>query len=99
MTDTQAIVQAILAVPAGRVASYARIASEAGIPNGARQVARVLHSCSDKYNLPWWRIIRSSGEIALPAASGGSLQKELLLQEGVIFKTPRVVDVERCGVY
>ncbi len=99
MTDTEAIVQGILAVPAGKVASYARIATEAGIPNGARQVARVLHSCSDKYKLPWWRIVRASGEIALADESDGRLQKELLLREGVTFKAPRVVDLERCGVF
>ncbi len=99
MTGTQAIIEAILAVPAGRVASYARIAAEAGIPQGARQVARVLHSSSEKRNLPWWRIVRSSGEIALPPEAGGRLQKELLLGEGVTFRSTWVVDLQRCGIY
>ena len=97
MNSTQAIIEAILAVPAGRVASYAQIATEAGIPRGARQVSRVLHSCSDRHDLPWWRIVRSSGEIALPPEAGGSLQKELLLGEGVLFRSTWVVDLNRCG--
>ncbi len=99
MTTTEAIIRAIKAVPAGKVASYARIATEAGIPNGARQVARVLHSCSEKYALPWWRIVRASGEIALTDADGGLLQRELLLEEGVFFKSARVVDLEQSGDY
>ncbi|MBW6513510.1 MAG: MGMT family protein [Candidatus Syntrophosphaera sp.] len=98
MNSTAAIIQAVKSVPSGQVSTYARIAAVAGIPNGARQVARILHSCSEKYGLPWWRIVRSSGEIALSDESGGRLQKELLLQEGVWFKSPRVVDLERCGV-
>ncbi len=98
MTTTEAIIRAIKAVPAGKVASYARIASEAGIPRGARQVARLLHSSAQKYELPWWRIVRASGEIALPDP-GGQEQKELLLAEGVAFKSARVVDLELSGDY
>ncbi|MDD4224031.1 MAG: MGMT family protein [Candidatus Cloacimonetes bacterium] len=99
MNSTEAIARAILAVPEGKVASYARIASEAGIPRGARQVARVLHSSSGKRDLPWWRIVRSSGEIALSPEAGGSLQKELLLREGVAFRSDWVVDLKLCGDY
>jgi methylated-DNA-protein-cysteine methyltransferase-like protein len=98
MTSTDAIIEAIRLVPAGKVSSYARIAAAAGIPNGARQVARVLHTCSGKYDLPWWRIVRANGEIALGENSGASLQKELLLSEGVCFISLRTVDMRRCSV-
>ncbi|MFO8145424.1 MAG: MGMT family protein [Candidatus Syntrophosphaera sp.] len=93
MSTTEAIIKAIRSVPQGKVASYAQIAAEAGIPRGARQVARILHSCSKKHDLPWWRIVRSSGEIALPDSAGGSLQKERLLIEGVEFRSDRAVDM------
>ncbi len=99
MNGTQAIIEAIRAIPAGKVASYARIAAEAGIPRGARQVARVLHSCSESHHLPWWRVLRSSGEIALPPEAGGSLQKELLESEGVTFSSKWTVDLERWENY
>jgi len=98
MNTTEAIILAVRSVPEGQVSTYARIAEAAGISNGARQVARILHTCSDKYDLPWWRIVRSNGEIALTDESGGRLQKELLLQEGVFFTSSRVVDMDRCGV-
>ena len=84
MTDlTRRIVEQILAVPKGKVSSYRDIALKAGLPNGARQTVRVLHSLSEKYNLPWHRIIRSDGSIALKAGEGRELQIDLLRAEGV----------------
>ncbi len=85
---TERIVGAIRAVPPGAVASYGQIAIIAGHPRGsgaAREVVRVLSSMSRKENLPWWRIVRRDGGIALPEGEGAELQKELLRQEGVAF--------------
>jgi len=83
MTDsTQRIIEQILAVPKGKVSSYRDIALKAGIPNGARQTVRVLHSMSEKYKLPWYRIIRSDGGIALEG-EGRAIQIKLLRKEGV----------------
>ncbi len=95
MTTSEIIIEAIKSVPRGKVAGYAHIALLAGIPNGARTVARILHSCSGKHDLPWWRIMRSTGEIALPDDSGGREQKQLLQKEGVTFKSDRVVDIAK----
>ena len=86
-SSTEMIVEAIKNVPAGQVASYAEIAQQAGIPNGARQVARILHTCSEKYQLPWWRIVRSNGEIALRDEAGRKEQRDLLVREGVQFQS------------
>jgi len=84
MTDiTRKITEQILAVPRGRVSSYGVIARKAGLANGARQTVRVLHSLSEKYNLPWYRIIRSDGGIALAEGAGRELQINLLRREGV----------------
>jgi methylated-DNA-protein-cysteine methyltransferase-like protein len=84
MTETtRAICQAIRSIPRGQVSSYRDIAREAGLPNGARQVVRVLHSLSDKENLPWWRVIRADGHIGLPPGEGRDLQIALLREEGV----------------
>ena len=77
------ISDAIRAVPRGSVASYGAIAAAAGLPNGARTVARVLHSSSTSRDLPWWRIVRSDGSIALPRGGGFEEQAALLESEGV----------------
>lgn len=85
MTETTArIITAIKSVPPGKVASYRDIGLACGLPNGARQVARLLHSMSTSQGLPWHRIIRSDGTIALPEGDGKELQAALLRAEGVV---------------
>ena len=94
MTDsTQRIINQILAVPHGKVSSYRDIALKAGFSNGARQTVRVLHTMSEKFNLPWYRIIRSDGKIALDG-EGRKLQIKLLRKEGVKVSAAGKVDRE-----
>jgi methylated-DNA-protein-cysteine methyltransferase-like protein len=91
------IIQAIKAIPKGKVSSYRDVALAAGLPNGARQTVRVLHSLSEKYDLPWHRIIRSSGSIALQEGEGRELQISLLHAEGVEVSPNDRVDMEKFG--
>jgi len=99
MTDTtRRIIEHILAVPKGKVSCYRDIALKAGLPNGARYTVRVLHSLSEKYDLPWHRIIRSNGSIALREGEGRELQITLLRSEGVKVSPAGQVDMERFGV-
>ena len=97
MTEsTLRIVEAIKAIPAGNVSSYGNIARQAGLPNGARQTVRVLHSLSEKFDLPWHRVIRSNGSIALDG-DGRELQIQLLRSEGVDVSPDGRVDMNRFG--
>ena len=68
------VIDIIKAIPPGKVASYGQIAMLAGNPRGARQVSRLLHSSSEKYSLPWHRVVSSTGKISLQG-SGGSYSK------------------------
>jgi methylated-DNA-protein-cysteine methyltransferase-like protein len=77
------IKERIRAIPRGKVATYGQIAALAGNLRGARQVARVLHSCSDSAGLPWHRVINSRGRISLKRGRGFEEQKRLLVGEGV----------------
>jgi methylated-DNA-protein-cysteine methyltransferase-like protein len=98
MTDnTKKIIAQILAVPRGKVSSYGSVAAKAGLPNGARQVVRVLHSMSEKYALPWHRIIRADGRIALEG-EGRALQITLLRGEGVKVSKDCKIDMKKYGV-
>lgn len=94
---TQMIITVIKAIPCGKVATYGQIAHLAGLSNGARRVARILHSSSDAHNLPWHRVVRSGGAIALSIDNGADLQKSLLLAEGVSVTNSYTIDLELFG--
>jgi len=99
--STLMIVEFIRSIPPGRVASYGAVAELSGSPAGAagaRQVARILHSMSRTYSLPWWRVVRKDGSIALGDEEGRSLQSQLLESEGVEFASPGRVDMGTCGI-
>ncbi len=88
------IVEAIRAIPRGRVATYGQIATLAGAPGAARRVAWLLHSSSRKRQLPWHRVIGASGRVSLPQGGGYELQRALLEAERVAFRDEKV-DLER----
>ncbi len=93
MTESsERIVTVLKAIPYARVMTYGAVASAAGLRNGARQVARLLHSSSDACELPWHRVIRSNGCIALPSGGGLEIQIALLRKEGVVVSTEGRVD-------
>lgn len=95
------IVEFIRSIPPGHVASYGSVAELSGNPAGAagaRQVARILHSMSRTHNLPWWRVVRKDGSIALGDSEGQDLQRQLLESEGVVFLDDGRVDMKRHGL-
>ena len=79
---TEVVIKIIRSIPKGKVMTYGQIASIAGSPRSARQVSRILHTMSSKYDLPWQRVINSKGTISLDGQSG-HVQKEMLLNEGL----------------
>jgi methylated-DNA-protein-cysteine methyltransferase-like protein len=99
LESTARIIQIIRGIPPGKVSSYRDIARAAGLFNGARQVVRALHSMSRTQDLPWHRVIRADGRIALPAGGGRELQIALLRAEGVAVSDAGRVDMARFGFY
>ena len=82
---------AIAAIPSGRVASYGAIAQRAGLPGRARLVGKLLGEVPDGLVLPWFRVLRSSGQIAFaPGSRSFREQSRLLRAEGVEVKNGRV---------
>jgi methylated-DNA-protein-cysteine methyltransferase-like protein len=85
------IYAAIAAIPRGRVASYGAIAVRAGLPGRARLVGKLLGETPDGLELPWYRVLRASGQIALPRDSDGFREQcRRLRAEGVEVKDGRV---------
>jgi methylated-DNA-protein-cysteine methyltransferase-like protein len=99
MTETTCqIIELIKSIPVGKVSSYRDIARAAALPNGARQVVRVLHSMSRGHNLPWHRVIRSDGKIGLPEGNGREDQIILLRNEGVEVSDSGRIDMAKFAV-
>lgn len=85
-------------IPYGRVMSYGQVARLAGNNRGARQVVRILHSMSEKYNLLWYRIINAKGKISITDKRYAAIQRELLISEGVEVSEDGYVDISAYGV-
>lgn len=75
--------------------TYGQIAKLAGSPRGARQVVRILHSMSEKYHLPWHRVINAKGEIGFEDEERLYVQKTALEQEGIQFCGPNNLDLTK----
>lgn len=80
---TSRVITVIQGIPAGKVTTYGEIAKAAGSPRAARQVVRILHSMSQKYKLPWHRVVNKQGEIAIKNDEHTFMQGQLLEEEGV----------------
>ncbi len=78
-------------IPRGKVSSYGVIADLAGLPGRARLVGRVLQQAPTEMGVPWYRIIKSNGQIAFSAGSLQALtQSGLLRDDGVVVLNNRV---------
>lgn len=87
---TRKVVQTIQHIPSGKVMTYGQIAAHAGSPRGARQVARLLHSMSSKYDLPWHRVINAAGKISFQDDHQRHIQESLLHAEGVEVRAAKI---------
>lgn len=74
--------------------TYGQIARLAGSPRSARQVVRILHSMSEKHNLPWHRVVNSKGEIGIKEEEFFLVQIMSLESEGVEFSKNNKIDLE-----
>jgi len=75
-------------IPRGSVASYGQIAEIAGIPRGARQVGYALRQLPSGSDVPWYRVIQTSGRIAFDKGSRAynRQSKRLMMEDVVILK-------------
>lgn len=90
-THYEKIWETVQLIPPGRVASYGQIADLAGLPGRARLVGKSLGAPGVPDNLPWYRVLRSSGQIAFAAGSEHAREQVGRLQEeGVVVVNLRV---------
>lgn len=78
-------------IPRGRVASYGQVAEIAGVHRGARQVGYALRHLPEGHDVPWHRVIRSSGRIAFETGSDAfNEQARRLMMEDIPILDGRV---------
>ena len=78
------VTQIVKKIPYGKVTTYGTVATLAGLPRGARLVGGILHYNSEKYNLPWHRVINRYGFISTLCFDHiKDEQRALLLDEGI----------------
>lgn len=94
---TKRVIEIIQSIPEGRVMTYGQIARIAGSPRGARQVVRILHSMSKKYNLPWHRVINGKGELSRKNEEMFEAQRRFLEEEGIVFQSENKIDLKSYG--
>lgn len=83
----------IRAIPRGRLMSYGSVAAALGKPRAPRAVGSALSRLPDGHDVPWWRVISSSGRISTPNIHHtANIQRSLLESEGVQFSESHRVD-------
>ena len=81
-------------IPESEVLTYGQIALIIGNPRWARRVGRAMFYAPN--DIPCHRVINGKGEMAPAYAFGGEdIQREMLKNEGVIFKADGCVDMKR----
>jgi len=90
-------------VPMGKVVTYGQVAKMLPPPQGVelesyaafgpRWVGGAMANCPD--DVPWQRVINSQGKIS--QRPGAQRQKELLLEEGVVFNEKGRTDLKKYG--
>ena len=90
-TRAAAVYAAIAAIPPGHVAAYGQVAEMAGLNGRARWVGRLLSQLPAQSQLPWYRVVRASGELGFELGSASyQRQLEQLNIEGIDLHKGRV---------
>jgi methylated-DNA-protein-cysteine methyltransferase-like protein len=76
-------------IPRGCVLTYGEVARALRLPGGARTAGRALAACPQGRGIPWHRVVGAGGRLLIrePYAS---LQRQLLLADGVTFLGVRI---------
>jgi methylated-DNA-protein-cysteine methyltransferase related protein len=81
-------------IPTGVVLGYGQVAAALGSPRAARQVGYALAALEPGTLVPWWRVIRSDGSIALQGDPlRGPEQVRRLRAEGIEVSGDHRVDM------
>lgn len=86
------ILSVVEEIPEGKVASYGQIAKLIGMDKHARLVGKALSMAQYYGDYPCHRVVNHAGRLAPHFYA----QKNLLLEEQVLFKNHDHVDMQKC---
>ena len=98
MTVFERIYEVVMQIPKGKVATYGKVAMLAGNPRWARVVGYALHNNPAPGVIPCHRVVNREGKVAEAFVfGGGSRQRDLLIEEGIVFKPDGSIDLKKYG--
>jgi methylated-DNA-protein-cysteine methyltransferase-like protein len=84
-------------IPCGQVATYGQIAHISGRCT-ARMVGYAMAALPAGSDVPWQRVINAQGKISPHSDGyGTTLQRQLLLSEGIVFGADGRIDFDQFG--
>jgi methylated-DNA-protein-cysteine methyltransferase-like protein len=86
--STKVILDRVRRVPPGYVTTYGDVS-----PGAPRLAGRALSQLPDGHDVPWWRVVRSDGSMAV-----GSEQRARLLEEDVPLRPSGRVDLQAARI-
>lgn len=86
------VYEIVAQIPYGKVMSYGGIAKLLGKPGCARRVGQAMWSAPKELSLPCHRVVNSVGR----TAPNWSQHRQLLENEGVVFRGNGCVDMKKC---
>ena len=93
---TRSVYAVVSAIPSGSVISDGMVATMTGRPRAPRAVGGALSSLPGDLDVPWWRVISSSGRISTSSIHHtAKIQRALLEGEGVRFTETGRIDWSR----
>ena len=93
---TRSVYAVVSAIPSGSVTTYGTVAAIVGRPRAPRAVGGALSALPEELDVPWWRVISSSGKISTPSIfHTAQIQRALLEDEGVRFTEGGRIDWDR----
>lgn len=88
LSDEERLHNLVSSIPAGSVMTFSTLAEHLGNDRDARQIVQSMRAFTGQDKVPWWRVVRQSGNMGqvMPASAIGKKQQQLLHEEGVQFK-------------
>ena len=96
----QQVYEIVKQIPFGKVTNYGHIALLLGKPRAARAVGYALTALKkdQEQHVPWQRVIAKDGRIPFRGdLLRASLQKKILISEGLVFDASEKIDLNKQG--